>query len=64
MWAPINGQAVNTAMGYFLLPLMMVLMGCVVFKETLNRLQWAAIITASAVVSICWPRGGGCPEWE
>ena len=23
MWAPINGQAVNTAMGYFLLPLMM-----------------------------------------
>ena len=34
MWAPINGQAVNTAMGYFLFPLMMVLIGCVVFKET------------------------------
>nr|WP_313378913.1 EamA family transporter RarD [Moraxella sp.] len=52
MWAPINGQAVNTAMGYFLLPLMMVLMGCVVFKETLNRLQWAAIIVAAAGVGL------------
>ena len=39
-------------MGYFLFPLMMVLIGCVVFKETLNRLQWAAIIVAAAGVGL------------
>ena len=27
-------------------------MGCVVFKETLNRLQWAAIIVAAAGVGL------------
>ena len=52
MWAPVNGQAVNTAMGYFLFPLMMVLMGCVVFKETLNRLQWLAISLAALGVGL------------
>jgi len=43
MWAPINGQGVQTAMGYFLFPLMMVLFGCVLFGEKLSRLQWLAV---------------------
>ncbi|MFW2176384.1 MULTISPECIES: EamA family transporter RarD [unclassified Moraxella] len=43
MWAPVNGQAVNVAIGYFLFPLMMVLAGCVVFGERLNRLKTLAI---------------------
>nr|WP_317200178.1 EamA family transporter RarD [uncultured Psychrobacter sp.] len=43
MWAPVNGQGVQTAMGYFLFPLMMVLFGCVLFGEKLSRLQWFAV---------------------
>ena len=52
MWAPVNGEAVNTAMGYFLFPLVMVLMGCVLFKESLNRLQWLAITLAVVGVGL------------
>ena len=43
MWAPVNGQGVQTAMGYFLFPLMMVVVGCVLFGEKLSRLQWLAV---------------------
>ena len=43
MWAPVNGQGVQTAMGYFLFPLMMVVFGCVLFGEKLSRLQCLAV---------------------
>jgi len=43
MWAPVNGQGVQTAMGYFLFPLIMVIFGCVFFGEKLSRLQWLAV---------------------
>ncbi|MFK3991175.1 EamA family transporter RarD [Psychrobacter sp. NPDC064578] len=47
MWAPVNGQGVQTAMGYFLFPLMMVIFGCVFFGEKLSRLQWSAVAFAA-----------------
>ena len=47
MWAPVNGQGVQTAMGYFLFPLMMVIFGCVLFGEKLSRLQWLAVAFAA-----------------
>lgn len=43
VWAPVNGQGVQTSMGYFLFPLMMVVFGCVFFGEKLSRLQWLAV---------------------
>ncbi len=51
MWAPVNGQGVQTAMGYFLFPLMMVVFGCVLFGEKLRRLQWLAVAFAVLGVS-------------
>ena len=51
MWAPVNGQGVQTAIGYFLFPLMMVVFGCVLFGEKLSRLQWLAV--AFAAVGVC-----------
>lgn len=51
MWAPINGQGVQTAMGYFLFPLMMVIFGCVFFGEKLSKLQWLAVGLAGLGVS-------------
>ena len=50
MWAPVNGQGVQTAMGYFLFPLMMVIFGCVLFGEKLSRLQWLAVAFAAVGV--------------
>lgn len=50
MWAPVNGQGVQTAMGYFLFPLMMVVFGCLLFGEKLNRLQWLAVAFAAVGV--------------
>ncbi|MDO4441483.1 MAG: EamA family transporter RarD [Moraxella sp.] len=50
MWAPLNQQGVQTAMGYFLFPLTMVLFGCVFFKEKLTKIQWLAVALAAAGV--------------
>lgn len=54
MWAPVNGHAVNVAMGYFLFPLMMVLIG-LLSGETLNRWQKAALLFALlGVINELW----------
>lgn len=58
MWAPINGQGVAVAMGYFLFPLMMVLMGCLIFKERLVGLQKIAVLFASIGVLSEFIQGG------
>ncbi len=51
MWAPVNGQSVQVTMGYFLLPLTMVLSGCVVFGERLTRFQKLSAVLAAAGVA-------------
>lgn len=50
MWAPLNQQGIQTAMGYFLFPLVMVLFGCIFFKEKLTKVQWLAVLLAMAGV--------------
>lgn len=52
MWAPLNDQGVQTAMGYFLFPLVMVLFGSVWFKEKLSVIQWVAVALAAAGVAV------------
>ena len=39
LWAPIHGRALAVSLGYFLLPLVMVLAGRVIFRERLTRGQ-------------------------
>lgn len=46
LWGPMNGRGLEVSLGYFLLPLVMVLFGCVIYKEKLSSLQIAAIICA------------------
>lgn len=43
MWAPVNNEGVNVAMGYFLFPLCMAVCGFLFFKAPLSRLQWIAL---------------------
>lgn len=59
MWAPVNGQGVEVAMGYFLYPLVMVLFGCVFFKEKLNPLKRLAVALAAIGVLLALVDGGG-----
>ena len=46
LWGPINGHGLEVSLGYFLLPLVMVLFGCVLYKEKLTSWQIAAIFFA------------------
>lgn len=52
MWAPLHGHALPVSLGYFLLPLAMVVAGRLVFQERLSGLQTAA--TALAACGMAW----------
>lgn len=47
MWAPLNGYSLDVSLGYFLLPLSMVLTGRIVYGERLSYLQKIAVFFAS-----------------
>ncbi|NNA91984.1 chemotaxis protein [Pseudomonas sp. ICMP 8385] len=47
MWAPLNGRSLDVSLGYFLLPLTMVLTGRLVYGERLSRLQLIAVVFAA-----------------
>lgn len=50
LWAPLHGRSLDVSMGYFLLPLTMVLTGFLVYRERLSRLQKVAVLCAAAGV--------------
>ncbi|HEX8497103.1 MAG TPA: EamA family transporter RarD [Actinomycetales bacterium] len=57
-----SGQVVETALGYFINPLVTVLLGVVLLRERLRRLQWAAVgLGAVAVVVLTVDYGH--PPW-
>ena len=47
----VNGEGVNIAMGYFLFPLVMVLLGRIWLKETLSTIQIIALCIAACGVA-------------
>jgi chloramphenicol-sensitive protein RarD len=47
-----SGHVVETSLGYFINPLVSVLLGVVVFSERLRRLQWAAVGIAAVAVAV------------
>jgi chloramphenicol-sensitive protein RarD len=46
LWAPLHGYALDVSLGYFLLPLVMVLVGRFYYREHLDALQWAGVVFA------------------
>ena len=47
IWAPINGHGLSASLGYFLLPLTMVVFGQIFYKEKLSIFQKIAVVLAS-----------------
>src|SRR5690554_6142169 len=50
IWAVNAGHVVETSLGYFINPLLNVLIGVVVLRERLNRVQWISVAVAGAGV--------------
>ncbi|MCA9839324.1 MAG: EamA family transporter RarD [Trueperaceae bacterium] len=50
IWSVNNGFVIETSLGYFINPLISVLMGVVFLKERLRAAQWLAIVVAAAGV--------------
>ena len=47
MWAPVNGFGLDITLGYFLLPLVMILLGRFFYHEHMSTLQWVAALFAA-----------------
>ncbi|MGK0149675.1 EamA family transporter RarD [Pseudomonas putida] len=47
LWAPINGSALSVSLGYFLMPLTLLIAGQVLYRESLSFLQWLAAALAA-----------------
>ncbi|MFI5086196.1 MAG: EamA family transporter RarD [Actinomycetales bacterium] len=47
-----TGHAIEASLGYFINPLVSVLLGVIVLKEKLRRLQWAAVAVGFAAVVV------------
>ncbi|WP_442113652.1 EamA family transporter RarD [Pseudomonas sp. NUPR-001] len=63
MWAPINGYGLDVSLGYFLMPLTMVVVGRLAFNDSISRLQLLACALAAVGIinqiaiakAITWP---------
>jgi chloramphenicol-sensitive protein RarD len=62
VWAINAGFVVQTSLGYFILPLINVLLGVVVLRERLRGLQWTAVGIAGAGVAYL-TFAYGAPPW-
>ena len=58
VWAVNSGRIVDSSLGYFMSPLISVLLGYVILKEKLRPLQWLSVFMAlGAVLWLTWING-------
>jgi chloramphenicol-sensitive protein RarD len=62
IWAVTNGRVVDASLGYFINPLVNVVLGVMVLRERLNVAQWSAVAIAAAGVAWLWA-ASGAPPW-
>lgn len=62
-WAPLNGRGLQVALGYFLLPLVLVLVGKFLYRDRLTWWQWSAAGIAALGIVFELIRVGGV-SWE
>ena len=62
VWGIANNHVVETSLGYFINPLVNVILGVVVLSERLNPAQWLAVsLAAAGVIYLTW--SAGHPPW-
>ena len=61
IWAVNSGRVLEASLGYFINPLVVVLLGTLVFHEQLRRLQWTAVAVAAVAVAVLTAGFGGVP---
>jgi chloramphenicol-sensitive protein RarD len=62
IWAVTSGRVVDASLGYFINPLVNVLLGVLVLHERLNRAQWSAVTVAA--IGVLWlTLVHGQPPW-
>ena len=59
VWAVVNGHVLEGSLGYYLNPLVNVLLGVVLLKEGLSRAQVFAVLLAAAGVAVLAAGAGG-----
>ncbi|ANT50784.1 MULTISPECIES: EamA family transporter RarD [Mesorhizobium] len=61
VWAIAVDRTVETALGYYINPLVVVVVGAVLLGERLDRLQIAAVVLAAVAVTVLTIEGGKLP---
>ena len=61
VWAIANDRTVETALGYYINPLVSIMLGALFLGERFNRYQLAAIALAVAAVAVLTVNAGGLP---
>jgi len=61
VWSITSGHAIEAALGYYINPLFSVLLGAIVLREKLKRLQWVAICVAALGVIVLTVAAGKAP---
>ncbi|MCA1190717.1 EamA family transporter RarD [Saccharopolyspora sp. 6V] len=51
-WAPVHEHALDASLGFLLLPIVLVIVGRLVFGAAVSRVQWIAVGIAAAAVAI------------
>ena len=51
MWGPVNGLGLDVTLGYFLYPLVMIIIGRFFYHEKMSGLQWIATLCAAVGIA-------------
>lgn len=61
IYAVFAGHVVEAALGYFMSPLVSVLLGVIVLRERLRRVQWSAVVLGTVAVVVIAVEAGRLP---
>jgi chloramphenicol-sensitive protein RarD len=61
VWGVLHGRVVEASLGYFIGPLVNVVLGVALLSEKLTRAQWTAVLLATAGVAYLTAMAGGLP---